>query len=433
MPDQETAILDNAVAADTGAAAVEVAPVETTEVPSVEATEAALTETSREERPAGQVEKEELAEFAPSISARLREMTKKAPEFDAVLKKYPDIRNSFEATFRRDAAYREIFPTVAEARQLREIFPNGVGDAQELLAEVNEVAELDNNLLMRDPDGRYPGHSTIIRDIFAQDRNAAIALLENSTREWSREDPDSYNRAFGDIIGATFRSQGIFNHVAQLQAAARASGDANLQQMVDQLAEWVNRFGDQTATRSLSPEAERLKNERQTFEREKAETQKTARETWNNTAWTQSVALQRQIVETHPLIKRLPQTIPAQKRERLVNEVIERVKADLGKSPTFMRSYNGLIKAMDTKKILDLQRAAWSQPWLLNKHVRNVLNEETPGIVQATRPGPKAPPKTPTGERGEARTVHTVPYREGNRWYHANGKLMTTEEVLRMK
>jgi hypothetical protein len=433
MLDQETAIADSAVATDTGTATVE-----TTEVPSVEATEAALTETTQEEvrvrepEKREEPEKEDLAEFGPGISARLREMTKKAPEFDAVLKKYPDLRNSFEATFRRDAAYREIFPTVAEARQLREIFPNGVGDAQELLQEVNEVAELDNNLVVRDPDGRYPGHSKIIRDIFAQDRNAAVALLENSTREWSREDPESYNRVLSGIIGATFRTEGIFNHIAQLQTAARASGDANLQQMVDQLAVWVGGFSAEQGTKALSPEAERLRNERQNFEREKSERQKTDGEAFHKNFVSESVRVQKEIVGNHPLIKRLPQAISAQKRERIINEVRERMKEHLGKSASFMRSLKSAYQEMNLDRTLDIQKKVWNQPWLLNMYVRNVLNEETPGIVQATRPGTKAaPPKPPIGGRGETGSTHTAPYREGGRWHKASGQLMTTEEVLR--
>ena len=431
----ETTLVASPEVADIGSMAVDSAI-----TPEVETPETPVSEIGREEVSAQpekpEPEKEELAEFGPSISARLREMARKAPELDALMKKYPDIKNSFEATFRRDAAYREIYPTVAEARQLREIFPNGVGDAQELLAEVNELAELDNNLVARDPDGRYPGHSKIIRDIFAQDRNAAVALLENSTREWSREDPESYNRVLSGIIGATFRTEGIFNHITRLQALAQASGDANLQQMVDQLADWVNGFAGQQTGKSLSPEAERLRNERTAFDREKGERQKSDAERFNTSFVSESTRLQKQIVENHPFIKRLPQAIPAQKRERIVNEVMLRMRDQLQKSPSFMRSLKSSYQSMNLQATLDVQRKTWNQPWLLGKHVRDVLNEETPGIIQATRQpakvGANRTPAQTAGQDGKG-PVHTAPYQgKDRRWYNAKDELMTMEEVLRM-
>ena len=435
MDGVETPIVESPEVTDVG---META-VETVEAPEVETTETPVTETGREEQPAPEKreepDKEDLAEFAPSISARLREMTKRAPELDGVLKKYPDIRNSFEATFRRDAAYREIFPTVAEARELREIFPNGRADADQILQGLNEVAELDNNLVTRQPDGSYPGHSKIIRDIFAQDRQAAVALLENSTREWSREDPESYNRVLSGIIGATFRSEGIVNHIAQLETLARNSGDANLQQSVDQLAEWVNGFSGNQATKALSPEAERLRNERQAFDRERGETRQAETEKFHNTFLSESVRLQKQIVENHPLIKRLPQAIPAQKRERIVREVRERVKEHLNKSPSFMRSLLSAYNGMDLPKTLDLQKKVWNQPWLLNTYVRKVLAEETPGIIQATRQTGKtaATNRIPAQTAGRVSgQTHTAPYRQGGRWYKANNQPMTMEEVLSM-
>jgi len=432
----ETTLVDSPEVADIGSAAVE-----TVETPEVEIAETPVSETRREEVTAQpervEPEKdEELKEFGPQVSARLLQYVKQSPELRQAFAKNPQLQTIFEGTFRREAAYRELYPTVAEARQLREIFPNGVGDAQELLAEVNEVAELDNNLVAREPDGRYPGHSKIIRDIFAQDRNAAVALLENSTREWSREDPESYNRVFSGTIGATFRTEGIFNSVTQLQYAAQASGDANLQQMVNQLADWVNRFAGDQNQRSLSPEAERLKNERQAFDREKGERQKTDAERFNTSFVSESTRLQKQVVENHPLIKRLPQAIPAQKRERLVNEVMLRMRDHLQKSPSFMRSLKSAYQNMNLQGTLDVQRKTWNQAWLIDKHVRDVLNEETPGIIQATRQPAKAGanriPAQAAGQGGKG-PAHTAPYQVGKQWFHPNGQKFTMEEVLRME
>src|SRR6185437_8819466 len=111
-------------------------------------------------------EEPEVKEFKGAVSARLRALTKQAPELQQVFQKYPKIQEQIEATFRREAALREVFPTVAEARQFREHFPNGLQDVNQLLEDQKEVDQLDQSFYGKDREGRYSGHVDLINNLY---------------------------------------------------------------------------------------------------------------------------------------------------------------------------------------------------------------------------------------------------------------------------
>src|SRR5205807_1464964 len=136
-------------------------------------------------------------------------LTAQSPKLAEAFKENPKLQEQVEATFRREAALREVFPTVAEARQMREHFPNGLMDVQQLLGDVKEVEELDNDLYTRDREGNYPGHAKILNNVFSDDREAAVSLFRNLPKEWARLDRESYNDVMGSIIGATFQQKEI--------------------------------------------------------------------------------------------------------------------------------------------------------------------------------------------------------------------------------
>src|SRR6266446_82570 len=71
-----------------------------------QATEGTTEETT--EKPAAK--KTELAEFQGSVSARLKDLDKRAPGLSAHLNKFPQVRDAIAATFRREAAFRELYP-----------------------------------------------------------------------------------------------------------------------------------------------------------------------------------------------------------------------------------------------------------------------------------------------------------------------------------
>jgi len=429
-------MLDDTAVLETPAIGTEGAETVSTEVPTEETvtteTESigvdnVSRETSEQEPQKTEEKGEDLSEFTPHVSSRLRELTKKSPQLGAAMNSNPDVKNTLEATFRREAAYREIFPTVAEAREMREALPNGIQDLQSLQAEVNELAEIDKNFVTKDATGRFTGHTAIIQNMHQQDPVAFSALVKTGVQEWAKLDPDAYNHHFSQVLTSTLRQDGMLSFMDQIVERTASSDDAGLKKAIGDLVGYLKSFGQDTGGKELSPEAQRLKEREQALDVKEQNRIKQEGENFHRTFVAESVKLQKQIVAEHPLIKRLPQSIPVQKRERIIEEVRSRIKAHLNKNPTFMRNLTPAYNSMDLQKTLDIQKNAWKAQWLLNAYVRKVLAEETPGLTaKATvRTGAVArPAATMTG------TKHTGPYREGKQLFHANGQKMTIQEAL---
>jgi hypothetical protein len=383
------------------------------------------------EQPAPPQEKgEDLGEYQGMVSARLRSFTAKSPELAAALAKDPNLKNALEGTFRRDAAYRELFPTVAEARQFREMLPNGMEDLRELMSTVQEIEQLDGGLDDKGPDGAYIGHPKIIRDIWANSKEAAPALMETALREWPREDRESYNRIMGEVVGASLVASNVPFYMEQLGRAAEASKDPNLINLVADLAARLGGFMQDQGGRQPTAEEQRLRAQREQFNRERQDNDKRTLGEFNSTLGQQTRQMHSEIIGNHDLIKRLPSTMPAKDRADLITEIGRRLHTAMNANQAFVRKFNALHAARNGKGCLDLARNVASQPWMLNRFVRQVLMEKNASLVSSRNGAPAQRSTQPAPRVNGQPAKPTKPYQIGKQWYHADGRRMDAAEVL---
>jgi len=419
---------------DAGDVSTEVAetPTETVDESQPEPQETVERESA--EQPRETKEEPELSEFRGAVSARLRSIVKQAPELGQVFTKYPKLQEQVEAVFRREAALREIFPTVAEARVMRDNFPNGQADVQALLEDVKEIEELDSNFDQRDQEGNYPGHVQIISNFFDRDRNAAVSLLKTIPREWARLDRESYNEVMGSILGATLAQKEIPEFIAELAEEAKGLEAKGLEGGLRKLLNWAQGYTSERP--KPSAEEERLQRDRQSFDRTKAEAEKGEQKKFHNSFASSNLKVERDIVSAHPAVKRLMQvnSISEDKRNQIVGQIVASTEKFLQNSPSFMRKLRAAYQSRNLSETNNLVKAAWSQPWLLNRMVRTVLAKEVPSMVQNNR-------ETAARRAGTARTAPPAsggkktettkgPRQIAGRWYRENGSPFTTAEVL---
>lgn len=382
--------------------------------------------------PAKPTEEPEVQEFKGSVSARLRGLVKQSPKLAEAFKENPKLQEQIEATFRREAALREVFPTVAEARQMREKFPNGLADVQQLEQDVKDVEELDNDFYTRDNEGNYPGHAKILDNMFRDDREAAVSLFKNLPKEWARLDRDSYNEVMGRIVGATIANAGISEFIGEL--LEQVGDNKGLKAGLQKLANWANGYLSEKPRPSA--EEERLSRDKANFQRQQADRDKEDGQRFHNSFVAQSRKLQADIVKSHPAVKRLLENkaIPDQKKSDIVEQIRKNIESLLGKSPSFMRKLNPAYHSRNLEESMTLQKAAWSQQWLLNRMVRTVMGKEIPQMVSNNREAvrrragaPIAKPPVTTGDKASK-----GPKQIGGRWYRdgGNGAPFTTAEVL---
>jgi hypothetical protein len=388
-----------------------------------------------EQAPDKQEGEEDLSEFTGSVSARIREMIKRAPELGATLQKHPEIQKAIAFSFRREAGYREAWPTVAEAQQVREYFPRGLEDVQQLISEVEEVGQQDSLFYSRDPEQQ----GQLVRNMYQSDPRATESLLENLPRVWAEISPASYQKTFQSIISSTFSENGMFalaNDIKTLRDSGKAqeAGAA-----FDELLKLLDGYAPSNGSRRRDPEREKLDRDTKEFEAKRQKDEEGKKQTF-----TQNLA-KAEIESATGDIKaalgnRLPKTLPPAKAEKIISEIRTRTFRFIAKSRPFMNARQSAMDTGDIQKAVTISQTAWKR--VLPMMIRKVLSEETPTIVQGTRtandkkrqaasrtePGSSAAPRDGTSP---SRTAG--PRKVNGQFVDANGRPYSTEDVLRGK
>jgi hypothetical protein len=379
-------------------------------------------------------EEPEVQDFRGHVSNRIRNLVKLSPELGKALTN-PKVRDAIEAPLRREAAYRDVFPTVAEAKAMRERFPNGLQDVQALEEDVKEIEGIDNLTYNRDQDGNYSGHSKLISNIFESDRDAAVSLFKTLPKEWARLDRDSYNDVMGKIVGATLTGTGSWEQLVELRDHAAAT--EGLKGIVPQLDKILNRLSPFVEERRPDANEERLNQERQRFQRERDTTNQQDQRKFDTTFGQENVKLQREVVASHRLMQKLAtvKSITPQKRSDIAEKVRVKMEQFLSHSPAFMRKLTAAYQSRNMEEAAKIQRQFWGQEWLLNRMIRDVLKVETPQLINANRTtvqnrtGQRPPAKATTQDNGDK--TPTGPFQVNNQWYHKDGRRMTTTEAMK--
>jgi hypothetical protein len=390
-------------------------------------------EAGKEEPIKTETEEPELQDFRGAVSARLRGLVKQSPKLAEAFKENPKLQEQIEATFRREAALRELFPTVAEARQMREQFPNGIADVQQILEEQKEVEQLDEHFYTRDSEGNYPGHQQIVQNMFNDDRQAALALFKSLPKQWANLDRDSYNEVMGQIVGATLAQRRLPEYLSSLIGVAKKAEQGQIADGLQEVLDWMQGFLAEKPR--PTQEEERLTRERNQLNKQKFDLDRTESQRFHTSFVSNSRKLQQEIINNHPAMKKLAQvnTIKPEKRAQIVEAVRSRIEKFLGKSPSFMRQLRPAYDNRNLEEATKVQRAAWSQQWLLNRMVREVLRVETPAMVSNNREAARRragtpAPKTPAQTSGKQ--PPKGPHQVNGRWYKGDGSPYSTVEVL---
>jgi len=379
----------------------------------------------------GQRGPEELSEYKGTVSARLKQLSKDAPELNQVLNKYPRVRDAIAAVFRREAATREMFPGgIKEMQELRETFPRGMADVKEVLTQIDEVEALDSQFYTKNADGQYPGHGSFIENLLNQDREATLSLMERVPAAWAKADPQGYDKVFGKIMWKTFEQDRLPEHVEILLDIAQGLKNQELMTRVQQLAGWVNKFREERA-KEPTAEERRFRAERDEFNRQRADRDREEFQRFNESFISESVKFQKELIQNHPLIKRLPNSIPPAKRARMVEDIRKRIVTYLDKIRPFKSAFNSAYFSKNRQGLMEAQKNYWT-PWLLNLYTRKVLAEETPGLVAMNRGGipVRRPAAKGTGQRQAPANNKNFKDTRGQ-WHKPDGTLFTTQEVLR--
>jgi hypothetical protein len=141
------------------------------------------------------------AEKDPNAGAKPLAEAVVPPEIKGLFKLPNGVGNKVKDLFFRDAAYREVFPTVAEAREIRELVPD-VESAKKMADYTVQLEDFDN--LYYNPDPAQQGE--FIQRLFNDDPEAFGRLMEVLPSKLYELAPAVYRKDTETRIQGTFRN-----------------------------------------------------------------------------------------------------------------------------------------------------------------------------------------------------------------------------------
>ncbi len=166
----------------------------------------------------------------------------------------PEIKAELQRLWDQHQAFREVFPTVAEARAVKELFPGGSEDAKTALVKAREMEESDQLFLSRDPQA----HRDLAANMLQMDPHAFSAMLQVSADLVRERQPELYHAFASGMAHQVLTGEGFPQHVRGLIQAIE-NGDLNsAHQLASQLSVWAQDnglLGGQRAAAGAAPRA----------------------------------------------------------------------------------------------------------------------------------------------------------------------------------
>jgi len=297
------------------------------------------------------------ADEARDPSAALKASAPPAPEWLAA--HFADAQVGVEAQRLWDThqAYREIFPTVAEARAVKELFPGGAVEATQLAAQAQDINRLDAAYFSAEPRAQAQLAEHLLRD----NPRAFQAMLRHSAEVLARRDPQGF------------------------------------QQLAEQLANHSREIGRDAETQrtpgtqpGATPAVADIARQRQQLEQERGEFRATQFASFQQSANDAVVGQVRQsIVET--IGGALPAGVPEGARKRIAEDVFLEIHTTLQSDPALTRQVAGLLSAGGGWQFDDATRQQvvgliFSRAKsLLPGVAKRVVNDWTTSVLSANR------------------------------------------------
>ena len=256
---------------------------------------------------------------------------------------------ALQSLWEQHQAYREMFPTVAEARALKELFPGSADDARQLLAHADELNRIDQAYFSGDPRAQAQLAEHLLRD----NPRAFEAMLRQSVEALAARDP----QAFRELASA-------------IQARPAASG----------LAATPNET-------ELQRQREELTRQRSEMEREREEFRASRYAAFEQSVNESIVGQVRQSIQ-ETVSKALPGTVADGARKRIAEDIFNEINATLQKDVSLTRRVVGVLqqwKFDEQTKQQVLNLTVGRAKALLPATAKRIIADWTSSVLAANR------------------------------------------------
>ena len=301
------------------------------------------------------------AEAAPGPAAPLRAS---APEWLKPLLGDAKVGTEMQQLWEQHQGYREVFPTVAEARAVKELFPGGVEEARQARARSEEVDRIDDAYFSGDPRGQ----AQLAAYLLETNPRAFQTMLAQAARVLAERDPAAWRALAQQSTEAAGKPAGT-----EGQAAMPVPPKSGPSAADDSL-----RAG--AAQTELARERAELDRERQEF---RAEQYASFQQSANDAVVTQV----RQTIE-QSVAGVLPATVPDGARTRIAADIFGEINTALQNDRALTRQVAALLRSWqftDQTKQQVVKLIFTRAKALLPGVAKRVVSDWTSSVLSANR------------------------------------------------
>lgn len=318
----------------------------------------------------GQAQEVAVPTAIPKELTKLMKDPAVAPKLQAVM---PQI----QAAFDQNAKFREVFPTVAEARAMREVFPGGADEAKAVAAKAIALDEADDQFSSADPQEQQ----SLASEWFEDNPEAFRSMFIESAKLLQARDPQSYDTITQGILTNQFQS----NRWDEQLEAMRVAIEGNDLERLKGLSAWLVNETDKRGIRfdrngRVDPQTQANARDRENLSNQQAQAQQERVEFFNERVNT-TVASQVKTAITKSLTPLLEKSAFTDKgKERISKEVFEEIDRRLKADKSISRAFRNIIRPNGK---LNLSRDAQTQAaTLLVGKARATLTTVAKQIIQ---------------------------------------------------
>jgi len=263
------------------------------------------------------------------------------PEDIKVLFKEEGVGPKVRDLYFRDQAFREVFPTVAEAREVKELLPNGVESAREMLEVASRIEPFEEAFFK------------------------AVESGEGATEFWQavyNEDQQAYHNLH------TRAAENVLHH---FHDQAGKSNDKNLVAAVDVL--WRRLNGEQYTGRG-APQGDLRENN--LAEREQALASKELNG-FKQAALASTDNQVRKIITTHVDTVLKDRPIPKGAKARIIDDIDQEIRIKVSENPTLKVQLNRAFRNGDRG-----QKHLESIVSIVVSRAKNLLGETSRSVIK---------------------------------------------------
>ena len=278
-------------------------------------------------------------------------------------------------------AFQELYPTVADARAIKELLPGGSEELKTLIGKSREVDEMDLQYFSHDQEEQKGFAQNLYRD----DPEAFQSMVQIGLDLIKGQNPQEYAYLTQHLIGESLGSEKVWDWLEYIHEAATKSGAEDVAQLLNQFAGVFQKFGLGPKA-SQDPSMTLVNQQRSEVERER-DALKAERQRDFSASVHQSVQASLDTDVNAQLSKLLPKTSDGL-RARIARDVHSEIqKAVNGDAGLKLRLANltrtGGINRQTQEQVVNLLTSKAKQ--IMPGAVKRVVNEYTASVMASRK------------------------------------------------